>query len=593
MNSTYKGNWKFTNIYILKRTLMYLKPFKFRFIFALILMILSLVLKVIQPLMFGIIIDNISKHRIDLIIKNIIVMTLIFVGSLTLDISQNYLLISISNNIEINVKANLFNSILKLNIETFEGLKKGEFITKLNNDVQAFSNVLTQKLTIFIDVFSVIVIGIIIFKLDWVLSLILLGIFPLSVFIFIWYGKKIKVRETSIKNKLDTYNSFLYESLNLFKLIKIFNIEKIQHKKFTKIIEELYFGIMKKFTLNISASTLSQIINFISYIILILVGSYHIVLGKLTLGGLVSFNNYSINFTGSLFKVSQINSEIQEILVSLRRVIELIDTYNSNNDNNNKIKNYNMPDNIFHNDIIIRNLNFKYPNSSSYILKNINLNIPANRLIAVVGLSGAGKSTLFNVLTKTYKNYEGEIFIGNTNYDEITDKVFLQNTTFVTQENFFFSMTIKENLLLANPNASEEEIIESCKLCNIHDYIYTLPNKYDTTIGYNGINLSVGQQQRLSIARALLRKCSIYFFDEITSALDSESENQIKDLIKKISANHTVIIISHKLNTIKNADFIILVKDGEVVYQGENSIGLKSNSYYLDIFNSYVSLINV
>ncbi|MGI6777989.1 MAG: ATP-binding cassette domain-containing protein [Acetivibrionales bacterium] len=328
------------------------------------------------------------------------------------------------------------------------------------------------------------------------------------------------------------------------------------------MLKSLYkIGISKVFINNL-ANTISQLSNFMGYLILLAVGVHQIQQGNLTLGGLVAFNAYSGSFRYSLLKISQVNAEIQQIIVSLKRVLDLVDR-NKEKDQINKEKyvSFESPEM----NIILRNLSFKYEASKPHIFKNLNIEIPSNKVTAIVGRSGIGKTTLLNIIMGLYKNYEGKIYINNVDYLNIPGSQLCQIISYVAQETFLLNDTIKENLLLAKPDAIDEELVEACKLSNIHEYINSLEKKYYTKLGPDGIQLSAGQRQRLAISRAVLRNAKIFLFDEITSALDVESEIFIKEMISQLSKNSTVVIVSHRLSTISEADNIIILKDNNVV----------------------------
>lgn len=311
------------------------------------------------------------------------------------------------------------------------------------------------------------------------------------------------------------------------------------------------------------------------------VGAHQIFAGNLTIGGLVAFNSYSGTFRNSLLKISQINVEIQQALVSLNRIFDLIDQC-KNKDNLNR-KSRIVSDQTFTNDIHIKDLSFRYKEDKPLILKDINLSIPANKMTAIVGLSGIGKTTLLNLLVGLYRNYEGQILLGDTNYADITKDQIFENVTLVPQETFLISGSIKENLLLAKSDSTDQEIEKACKVSNIHNYIISLKDQYDSKIGPDGIQLSVGQKQRLAVARSLLRNPKIYLFDEITSSLDTESELHIKKMLKNLSKDHTVIAISHRLTTISEADHVILLKENNIVKQGSVNDLLKYSHFYEEI----------
>ncbi|WP_026883639.1 ATP-binding cassette domain-containing protein [Clostridium akagii] len=262
---------------------------------------------------------------------------------------------------------------------------------------------------------------------------------------------------------------------------------------------------------------------------------------------------YSSNFNNSLLKISQINMDLQQALVSIKRVLNLIDK----DTEKEYIGNTRINHDIFKSDIKIENLSFKYRENDKYILKDLNLNIKKNVITAIVGKNGQGKTTLLKILMGLYRDYEGKILFDGFSLEEVPFNKISNKISYVPQETFLFTGTIKENLLLANENATYYDIKSACKLVNIDDIIESFENGYDTQIGYDGISLSGGQKQRLGIARALLRKADLFLFDEITSSVDIETDDIIKSVLKEISKNKTVILVTHKKTTLSIADNII------------------------------------
>lgn len=558
------------NINLLKKTFIYLRPYKLKFVITIMCMIGTMLLSTVQPLLFGRIIDLTLLKNLNLIFKTLGFVSIVFILNATLRIIHQYLLTLIASKIEFDIRKEIFNSILMLPTKKFDKTQKGEYFTKIDNDVQVFSSVLTQNSMILIDIGTCLVIGIIIFKLNLVLSLILLGSFPLSFISYNYFGKKLKKKEFKLKKNKDNYYNFIQEALDGFKTIKILNAEKLTGEKYSQILANLYKIGIKRVLINVTSTISSQLINFTSYILVLGLGAYQIFLGNLTLGGLVAFNSYSDRFRNLLLSISQINSKIQQASVSLERIFHLIEQYKAEKQKN--INKNAIPENYFKQDIVINNLSFRYSQNSPYILKNINLTIPSNKLTAITGCSGEGKTTIFKLLAGLYDDYEGEILLSDIEYREISREQFYKKVTYVPQETFLLTGTIKENLILANPNATDEDIIKACKMANIHDFIVSLKNGYKTKIGYNGIQLSVGQKQRISIARSLLREAEIFLFDEITSSLDPESEFSIKKMLKSLSRDHTVIIISHRLTTFSEADIVLALKNCKLIVQGKNNL---------------------
>ncbi|EHK2407893.1 ABC transporter ATP-binding protein [Clostridium perfringens] len=441
-----------------------------------------------------------------------------------------------------------------MSLINFENTENGALLNKFENDIQTFSNLFIKNISIIIDIFTVFIIAFILIKINFLLAIITFFSFPISFVVFSYFGKKIQQKEILFKNKYDQYLSYLQEVFIGYKTIKTINNFNFFINKFDKIQKELYKLILKKFNINISGTLLMQLLNFISYILLIVIGVFQIFKNKLTLGGLVAFNTYSNTFNSSLFKLCNLNITLQESLISIKRISYLFDIDFSNTSFTTVSKETN---NLKSSEITTKNLSFKYKTNSKNIINNLNIKIPKNSFTIIKGESGLGKTTLLNLLSGLYKDYEGEIFVGKENLNNINSNN-LNKTIFLTlQEPMLFSDSIKNNLLLANPNADENLVINLCKKLNIHSYINSLPNKYNTQIGVNETNLSIGQKQRICLIRSLLTDSSIYLFDEITSALDFENELIVMNLLKDLSKTKTVVLVTHNKNCFKFADNII------------------------------------
>ena len=235
--------------------------------------------------------------------------------------------------------------------------------------------------------------------------------------------------------------------------------------------------------------------------------------------------------------------------------------------------------------IQFENVSFKYQTSNNHIIQDINFTIEPNTKNAIVGQSGAGKSTLFKLLLKEYDNYSGIIKFDGKNIKDFNEKSFRNSISVVNQEPVLFNMSIKENLLMVNENATEEDIISACKLASIDDFINTLPNKYNEIVNENNNNISVGQKQRIAIARAILRDTPIILFDEATSALDNHSKNKIEETINKLSKTKTIIIIAHSLEIVQDFDNIIMIDDGKIVEQGKHDELINNHGKYFELAN--------
>lgn len=544
-----------SNTSIFKKTIAYLLNFKLRIITLIIFNLILTIFSTIQPTIFSNIINCIAYNNYSKLTTNIYYLIFCFLFSIVFQIFQSYSSYKLAYTIELDLKNKLFIKTLNLNLIEFENTEIGEIINKFENDIKTFSTLFIRNISIIIDFFTVIIISFILIKINFLLAIITFLSFPISFFVFFYFGKKIQSKEVLYKKNYDQHMSFLQEILFGFKTIKVLNNYTFFFNKFNNLQKKVYTISLEKLKVNITGTTLMQFLNFISYILIILIGINQITLKKLTLGGLVAFNTYSNSFSSSLFKLCNLNITLQESMVSIKRISSLFE-FNSNINTS-----YDIAFNLQSQDIHIKNLKFSYNINSKNIINNLNLTIPKNSLTIIKGESGLGKTTLLNLISGLYAASDGTVLIGNLNLKSLNTD-YLRKLVFLgLQEPIIFSTSIKENLLLGNPNANQDLMISLCEKLNLNNYINSLPEKYNTKIGINGTNLSIGQKQRISIIRSLLIDSPIYLFDEITSALDFENETIVMNLLKELSRNKTIVLVSHKENCFSYADKILDLND--------------------------------
>ena len=290
---------------------------------------------------------------------------------------------------------------------------------------------------------------------------------------------------------------------------------------------------------------------------------------------------YMDNIIDDVFhRIIEHDFEIAEFTANIKRVKDILES-----DDTEKFgeENYQIKGQID-----IENLTFKYDTSKNNVLRNINISIKPHTQNAIVGLSGVGKTTIFKLLTKELTDYTGKIEFDGIEINKLSKESFRKSISIVNQEPILFNMSIKENLLMANESATDKEIIDACKLANIDSYIEELPNKYNEIITENSTNFSVGQKQRLAIARAILRDTPIILFDESTSALDNYSKNKIKETMKELAQNKTIIIISHTLDLVKDCDNIIYIEDGQILEDGNHNTLIEKKGKYYELINNSI-----
>ncbi|WGX77868.1 ABC transporter ATP-binding protein (plasmid) [Paraclostridium bifermentans] len=496
------------------------------------------VLNLINPFIFGKILNNIIDQSIQDIKLNLINLAIIFIITTILNYINSIMLLKVTYDLEINVKNKLFFSIFKLSYFDFLNINKSKIINSIEKDSSIFSNLISNNINIFIGAINMIISIVIMFYISPLLTLLMLITFPINSIIFVLFGKKIKSIENKYKDEYDNFLLFLNESIYGWKYLKLFNSENKRFFLFEKILKEIYKLQLNIFKKELVSEVIISIVSFLASTLNILLAIYLIFNGNLTLGMFTAFNSYGDTFKNTSLMFARLNSTIQKMSISMKRINDILDCADeTNNSQEMTIQNKRI------NTIKIENLNYSNPDNVN-ILKNININFEKSNIYVLKGESGSGKTTLLNILCKFIENYKGNIFINNKNLKDINYKSLRSNLSYITQDNYLFSLSIKDNISLYR-NVDFEVIKNVCKTLNIHDTIMSLPNNYDTIINKDGVDLSGGERQRLCIARAIISNPSMYLFDEITSAVDKKNCLEVIDIIEKISQNSIVILVSH------------------------------------------------
>lgn len=567
---------------LFKRTLSYFKEVKFHMVGLYIVTILTTILELLPTYYMGKIIDEIVDKNFQGVINILIILLIIFICTAILSFGETYLNNFLKNKIALSIKNNFFANVIKLPTEVFDEIGVGEFISRIEEDTTIISKFYIEDLlNIVLSLVTVLVTGYFIFKLSISLSAIAIATFPFTVLIYYLFGKKIKQYNRERRKIRDHYFSFLQETLTSIREVKCLTIESIVSKRFVNYSEQFFKNNMK-ITI---ASTFSGLFNLsvstISDWIIIAYGAWLIIGNKLSIGSFVAFNGYISRFLNSIQQIISTNLTIQTTIVSLERVYFLLD-----------IESEELGDNcnsqITNGHIEINELQFKYNNSDIKSLKSISLDIKPNTISTIVGINGCGKSTLLNLLVRLYQPKNGNILIDGKSIEEINLESLRKSISYIRQEPYLFNASIKDNLSLVNPMVTMEEIKQACCEAHIDDYIETLPNKYATIIGEGGIRLSSGQKQRLSLARAILKKSKILLLDEITSDVDGESEFHIMKSIYELSQDHTIVMIAHRLSSIINSPKIYVMNEGVIEDEGTHEELITRCDIYKRLFRKQI-----
>ncbi len=494
------------------------------------------------------------------------------------------LMINVGEEVKMKLQADMLKSLISADTQFIDNKHSGKFISNLTYDVAHITNLLSNAiLNLFKDSLTLVGLLTVMFLQNWKLSIVSIVMIPLASIAARSLGKRMGKVVTEAQEKSGFLTSYLVELFKNHKLIKIFQKENYENKRAENHLNQLKEKSKKISTILVRMSPIMEVLTGIMIAILIYYS------GKLIIKDEIEVNNF-FSFLAAMMlayqpvrSLSTLNIVINQGFSAASRILPIVDTENTIQD-----KKSSKPISISEGTIEFKNIFFKYNPNEENILKGINLLFEGRKMTALVGHSGSGKSTILNLIPRFYQSHQGDITIDNTSIYESTINSLRKNISLVSQETTLFDDTIKNNIKYANENATDEEVYEVAKLSNSHDFIEKLPNKYETLIGENGVRLSGGEKQRLSIARAMIKKSNIILLDEATSSLDTETENKIQEALKILTTNRTTIVIAHRLSTILNSNNIYLINSGKVVDNGKHSELLKKSDLYKNFYDKQI-----
>ena len=494
------------------------------------------------------------------------------------------IMIGVSVEVRKDIQIDMFNSLIKADTKLVDNKHSGKFITNLTNDVTMITNLVsTAILNLFKDSLTLIGLLGVMFYQNWKLSIVALIMIPLASIAARILGKRMGKVTTQQMNQTGALTTYLVEIFKNHKLTKIFQKEEYEKIRANKFISTLKETQKKINEVLVRTSPIMEFFTGIMIASLILISAKLIASEELEVSNFFSFLAAMMLAYQPVRSLATLNLAIQQGLSGARRVIPVIDEIPEIKDNSNAVNLI-----INQGNIIFDNVNFSYSNNESQILNSINLSLPGKKMTALVGHSGAGKSTIIKLIPRFYNISEGDIKIDDQSINDCTLFSLRKNISLVSQDTTLFDDTVKNNITYANLDATQKEIEEAAKYSYAHEFIDKLPQKYETIIGENGVRLSGGEKQRLSIARAILKKSPIILLDEATSSLDAETEDKIQKAITFLTKGRTTIVIAHRLSTILNSDKIYVIDKGITVGEGKHDDLLEKSSIYRNFYDKQI-----
>lgn len=573
-----------------KRLANYLKPQLTTIIIMIIIAAISTVFLIASPKLIA---NNITNPLItaistkganvdwDRIISWIVIITGIYVVSAFFSFLATYISVKMSQRVVYKMREEIKTKLNKLPLKFFDNSSTGNTLSVITNDIDTISTTLQQSITqIITSVITIIGVFIMMISISFWMSLIMLVTVPAFAFFTRIIIKKSQKQFKLQQSELGKLNGHIEENYNGQLEVKLFNREKASAEEFEVMNQNLCNAGIKAQFLSSLIHPVLHFINNLSYVGVVILGG--ILAGArvpLSLGDIQAFIQYSNSFTQPILQTAQIASVLQSTVAAAERVFKVLDEQEETEEQNISTKAINQGS------VSFENVDFSYDKDKE-LIKNLNLNIEKNSVIAIVGPTGAGKTTLVNLLMRFYEIDGGSIKIDGVDIRDIPRKQLRSLFGMVLQDTWLFNGTIKENISYGYKNATDEDIIEAAKKAHIHHYIMTLEKGYDTILGENASNISQGQKQLLTIARAILSRPKILILDEATSSVDTRTESLIQNAMKQMTKERTSFIIAHRLSTIKNASLILVMNNGSVIEHGSHTELMDKKGFYCGLYNS-------
>ena len=570
--------------------LKYLKPYRRGFIISIVMLVVTCAAMVTSPNVEGMITNSILKDVTDIakgvpgarfhmenVIKIIILLLFIYAVKTA---AQMISMICITNSIQDTMKDLRNACIEKINalpVKTLDSHPKGDILSRITNDIDAISNAMQQTfMNVISGVLMVCFAIFMMFRVNLVMTLCVLVIIPIS---YIIIKKIAKISQESFdihQRALGDLSANVTESFSGYNEIILFGKQEESVKKFEKINENIRETAYKAQFLSYLMSPLLSLLTYLAIGVVSVIGTIYAIGGVITVGQLQAFVRFIWQVNEPLTQVSQLSSQIQSALSAMDRIHEFIE-YEEETDVERK-------EMVFDGNVEFKDIRFGY--GKKEVLHGVSLNAKKGETVAIVGPTGSGKTTIVNLLMRFYDPNSGSIAIDGVDSININRRTLRDNIGMVLQDTWLFIGSIRENIRFSKPDATDEEIEQACKYANADEFISTLPNGYDTVIDEEADNISQGEKQLLTIARAILKDPKVLILDEATSSIDTKTEKNIQDAMDYLMEGRTSFIIAHRLSTIKNADKILVLKDGNIIECGNHNELMKENGFYANLYNS-------
>ena len=574
----------------------HLKVYKFAVAFAIFLKILSVVMSVVEPFVLGLAITELTNNLLDMA-KGVAgaqinvsyvgwVMVLYFVRAIFYEIGSYYSNYFMTNAVQATIRDlrdELSHKINRIPVSYFDRHQFGDLLGRFTSDVEAVSNALQQSfLQVINAVFTLILVIVMVLVLNLQLGVIVVISIPITYLSARFIVKKSQPYFKQQADALGAMNGFVQENLTGFNILKLYVREESSQEDFRQITQKLQkVGFKASFISGLMMPVLN-VISDLTYLLLALLGGLQVIAGRLTVGNMQAFVQYVWQINQPIQNLTQLAGQLQSAKSSLDRIFQVLDEADEVNDETEKL------DQDLTGQVSFKDVDFQYV-ADKPLIRNFNLEVKPGEMVAIVGPTGAGKTTLINLLMRFYDVTKGAITVDGHDIRHLSRQDYRKQFGMVLQDAWLYEGTIKENLRFGNLQATDEEIVEAAKAANVDHFIRTLPGGYNMEMNQESSNISLGQKQLLTIARALLANPKILILDEATSSVDTRLELLIQKAMKTLMQGRTSFVIAHRLSTIQEADKILVLKDGQIIEQGNHESLLADKGFYYDLYQSQFS----
>lgn len=564
----------------IKRIFGYYKPYLLYFFIAFVSLTTLTVLGLMRPKLIRVLIDDvIYDSKINLLPWIIAALIGIAVGRGIFRFVQGYLSEKIAMNSIADIRKNLFNHLVKLPYSYYDKSRTGELMSRISSDVHSLKHLLRDALLRLYDsilTFSFVLV--VLLRINWKLTLLSLATLPFLFLTTVKFAYKIRPAYKKIREQMATMTTTIQENVTGVRVVKAFNTQEHEMDKFDEDNHNYLNKMMNAVKIRATYMPLMNFLGGISSLAVVWFGGYQTIMGNITIGELAEFYAYIGSLIWPIRRMAFLVNFFERSVAAGERIFEVLDTEIELKDKEDAISVDEIKGNIEFDDVV-----FSYGEND--VLQNINIKIDSGSNIGIIGETGSGKTSIINLISRFYDVQSGEVLVDEYNVKDIKLEDLRKDIGIVRQDIFLFSDTIKNNISFGNIDATDEQIIKAAKIAKAHEFIMEMENGYDTSIGERGIGLSGGQKQRIAIARALVRDPNILILDDATSSVDMETEHLIQQDMEQVMKNRTTIIIAHRIASVKNADFIYVLKEGKLIEQGTHYELLNNNGYYKQIFD--------